>query len=213
MVKPLIVGVSGGSGSGKTTFIKKLRTVFEETAVCILSQDDYYRPIQEQQKDKQGIENFDLPGSIDDDAFVKDIGRLAKGEIIQKPVYTFNNLDAELELQSFCPAPILVVEGIFVFHFPSIRELIDLKVYIHAKENLKIIRRIKRDREERNYPLEDVLYRFENHVTPAYEQYIRPYFELSDIVINNNDNFDMGFKVVEGYFRNYLAEIGYSIGR
>jgi uridine kinase len=107
----------------------------------------------------------------------------------------------------FKPAPIILVEGIFVLHFRRIRSLIDLKVFLYAKENLKVIRRIRRDQKERNYGLEDVLYRYEHHVLPAFEQFVKPYIGEADIVINNNHDLELGIAVISGYLRNCLHEL------
>jgi uridine kinase len=160
--------------------------------------------MEQQQKDDLGIINFDLPVSIDKDAFHDDIKALMKGKKVQRPEYTFNNEKVNPKLLTFAPAPVLLVEGLFVFHFKKIRKLLDLKIFLHAKENLKVIRRIKRDKIERNYPLDDVLYRYQHHVLPAFEKYIEPYIEKADIVVNNNENFEMGLEVVTGYLKHYL---------
>jgi uridine kinase len=106
---------------------------------------------------------------------------------------------------TFEPAPIIIVEGLFVFHFAEIAESMDMKVYVHAKDNLKVIRRIRRDQVERNYPLDDVLYRYQHHVLPAFEQYIAPYKEDADLVINNNHSFDRAFQVLSGFLRDKLG--------
>ncbi len=203
--KPFIIGVTGGSGSGKTSFIKELRKRISEKDLCILSQDDYYKPRDLQKADEKGIRNFDLPESIDVDRLLVDINKLIAGETIVKEEYTFNNPEVSPKMLKFKPAPILVLEGLFVFHIRSIFDMLDLKVFIHAKENLKVIRRIKRDRIERNYPLDDVLYRYQYHVLPAYEKHILPYMEEADIVINNNHHFQNGLQVLEGFIRDKLG--------
>lgn len=207
MKRPFIIGISGGSGCGKTTFIRQLRNHFSEEELCIVSQDDYYRPREEQEKDEAGVTNFDLPRSIDKKAFVTDVKRLIAGETVQRMEYTFNNLNKKPELLTYKPAPIIMVEGLFVFHFKKMRKLIDLKVFLHAKENLKVIRRIKRDQIERNYPIEDVLYRYERHVLPTFERYIKPYMDEADLIINNNDHFLNGLEVMKGFIQFKLEQL------
>jgi uridine kinase len=205
-MKPLLIGITGGSGSGKTKFVSDLRKAFSLHEMCVISQDDYYRPREEQKTDEQGVVNFDLPKSIDKEAFHCDILKLIDGENIQREEYTFNNKSAIPRTLTFLSAPVIIVEGLFVLHYKKIFGLLDLKVFLHAKENLKVIRRIKRDKVERNYDLEDVLYRYENHVMPSFERYVQPYLENTDLVINNNKDFNMGLMVLKGFIRNYLDQ-------
>ena len=199
--KPFIIGITGGSGAGKTTLIKLLRDSFSDDELCVVSQDDYYRPREEQKADKLGIVNFDLPSSIDRKAFKEDIIKLLNGKVVERLEYTFNNEKATPKMLTFRPTPVIIVEGLFVFHLKKIRKLLDLKVFMQAKENLKVIRRITRDQIERNYPLDDVLYRYQNHVLPTYEKYILPYMHEADIIINNNHGMDMGVETMKALIR------------
>lgn len=202
----LIIGITGGSGSGKTSLIRTLKEQFGTSDVCFISQDDYYLPREKQEVDHLGIKNFDRPSSIDKDAFRKDIRRLLKGQVVEREEYTFNNPDHKASIVVFHPAPVLIVEGLFVLHFKKIRKLLDVRVFLQAKENLKVIRRIRRDQVERNYPLDDVLYRYEHHVLPTFEKFIRPHIDDCDIIINNNRKFDVGVSVLSGFIRQWLQE-------
>lgn len=152
------------------------------------------------------MKNFDLPRSIDKKAFLRDLKTLCDGGTVTRKEYTFNNEKVVPGMLTFLPAPVILVEGIFVLHFKKIRKLLDLKVYLHAKENLKVIRRIKRDQVERNYPIEDVLYRYEHHVLPTFERYIQPYMDEADLIINNNKSFELGLDVLRGFIRQRLAQ-------
>lgn len=204
MEKPLIIGITGGSGSGKTGFIRDLKENFSKKDITVISQDDYYRNRSDQKEDDKGVINFDRPGAIDKNAFLADVQKLINGGTVQRLEYTFNNDLSTPKTLTFIPAPIILVEGLYTFHFKKIRKLMDVKIYLHAKENLKVVRRIKRDKTERNYPLEDVLYRYEHHVLPSYEKYILPYKDRADLIINNNKNYKAGLQVVVGFLKNHL---------
>ena len=199
-----IIGISGGSGSGKTSFIRDIKEHFSKEQICFLSQDDYYKPRELQKEDENGIKNFDLPESIEMDEFYFDLVKLTNGMSVERPEYTFNNENKNPGMIHLDPAPIIIVEGLFVFYEPKLFNLLDLKILIHASDTQKIIRRIKRDRVERNYPFEDVLYRYEHHVLPSFETYIFPFFNKVDIVINNNKSFDMGKEMLNAFLRNRL---------
>ena len=196
MQKPFIVGITGGSASGKTTFLNKLLTSFSPEDVCLISQDNYYKDREHQIKDLNGVVNFDLPSCIDDEDYAEDIRKISRGETVYRKEYTFNNPNVVPKQLVFKPAPIVVVEGIFVFYFEEIAKLLDLKVYIDAKEYIKLQRRIVRDKVERGYDLDDVLYRYTHHVAPTYEKYIKPYKNDADIIIPNNNNFERGLDVL-----------------
>lgn len=205
-METFIIGITGGSGSGKTTFVNLLKDELVDTQVAFISMDNYYKPREEQFEDKEGIRNYDLPTSLDCDAFLTDLNKLRNGEKVIQKEYTFNNDQAKPLIIEILPAPVIVIEGLFIFHYTQVSEIIDLKLFIAAKENLKVIRRIKRDRMERNYPLDDVLYRYQHHVLPSFEKYILPYKDSADMIINNNKSFDTGLEVIEGFIRDRILE-------
>ncbi|MCR5888723.1 uridine kinase [Hymenobacter sp. J193] len=204
MQKPFLVGITGGSASGKTTFLRRLLASLPEQDVCLISQDNYYHPREIQQVDGNGVTNFDLPGSIDSAAYANDVLRISQGLEVRRPEYTFNNPNAPVKELVFKPAPIVVVEGIFVFYFEEVARLLDLKVYIDAREHVKVLRRIVRDRDERGYDLEDVLYRYTNHVAPTYEKYIKPFKQDADLIIPNNNHFEKGLDVLVSFLKSKI---------
>jgi uridine kinase len=196
MNKPYTIGITGGSGSGKTFFINNLADRFSLNEVCLVSQDHYYHTREKQREDDRGVKNFDLPESIDREQLHHDILLLKRGEILQKQEYTFNNASVVPKILEFKPAPILIIEGLFVQYFPEIEKELDLKIFIEAKDYVKLSRRIRRDNEERGYDLDDVLYRYHNHVMPVYESLIEPLKHRADIVIPNNSNFNRALDLI-----------------
>ncbi len=200
----IIIGISGGSGSGKTTFIKNLEARFQNEEVSFISFDNYYKPREQQQSDGKGIKNFDLPESMDIEAFLSDLNELINGNEISRIEYTFNNAESIPEKITIKPGKVIIVEGLFIYHYPALKEKFDLKLFVSANDEIKIIRRIKRDKVERNYPLEDVLYRYENHVIPSYKRYIEPYKSEMDLIINNNQNFQRAEEVIQLYIQSKL---------
>jgi len=206
MNKPIAIGITGGSGSGKTYFLQGLSTAFKPEEICLISQDNYYKPRDQQPIDENGVKNFDLPISIDRDAFKNDLLKLKSGQPVSKTEYVFNNPLAEKKQLEFKPAPILVVEGLFVQYFEEISAELDLRIFIEAKDHVKLGRRIKRDQVERGYDIDDVLYRYQYHVMPVYEQLIEPLKHNADLVIPNNSKFDRALSVLVGYLKSRLNE-------
>lgn len=196
MERPYIVGIVGGSASGKTTFIQRLSAHFGTDQLCVISQDNYYIPHEQQQCDANGEVNYDLPTSIDRSLFYHHLCQLIEGQEIYLKEYTFNNPNKEAGLLVVKPARVIIMEGLFVFHYDEIRELLDLKVFIDAEEEVKLARRIKRDADERGYPESTVLYQWNNHVMPAFRAYLLPYKAESDIIVTNNSSFEKGLEVL-----------------
>lgn len=200
-MKTFAIGITGGSGSGKTRFIKSLATHFTSDEICLVSMDHYYKPLDQQPLDVKGIENFDLPQSIDRDTLRDDIIKLKQGKLVIKEEYTFNNPEAKPIQLTFKPAPILLIEGLFVQYFEEIEQELDLRIFIEAKDHIKLGRRIRRDREERGYDVDDVLYRYEHHTMPVYDELIEPLKHNADLIIPNNNDFKAAVDVLVSFIK------------
>jgi uridine kinase len=207
MTTSFTVGISGGSGSGKTYLITKVASFFTKKELCLVSMDHYYKPLEEQATDKKGVENFDLPSAIDQEAFLSDIRKLKNGEVVSRIEYTFNNPNRKPRSLIFEPAPLILIEGLFVQYFKGIENELDLKIFIEAQDQLKLARRIKRDKEERGYDLDDVLYRYEHHTMPVYKEYIAPFQDKADLIINNNSDIDAPIELLVGFLRQKISGI------
>lgn len=202
---PYVIGVAGGSASGKTSILSELMSRFEPRQVALISQDNYYYERERQFQDVNGEVNFDLPTAIDREALNRDVSDLIGGKIVVRKEYSFNNPLAEPKMVSIEPAPILIVEGLFVFHFVELAAKMNLKVYVDALEEVKLKRRIVRDLSERGYPESDVRYRWKNHVTPSYHNYLKPHKRHCDIIINNNSTYQNGLSVLVNHLRAMLV--------
>lgn len=191
-----VVGVAGGSGSGKTTLVRALRERMPDGMVSLVSQDDYYLPIEQQAIDPQGKVNFDLPTAIDLDGLTNDLVGLMAGEPIQRQEYTFNQRGRETRWVEVAPAPVVVVEGLFILQHAPLRELFDLRVYVEADEEIQLQRRLARDQRERGYGREQVMYQWEHHVLPAQRAHLAPYRHLCDLHVVNASSFDRALHVL-----------------
>jgi len=199
--KPYIVGIAGGSASGKTSFINDLIKKFSKEDITVVSQDKYYFPKEKQFIDENGKVNFDLPGSIDRENFHQDTLKLINNESVSITEYTFNVNPENAKSINIHPASILILEGLFVFHYEEIRNLIDLRIYIDVRDSIKLERRIKRDIKERGYPEKDVKYQWENHVMPSYKRYLRPYRDDAHIIVTNNHHYTKGLEVLADHLK------------
>lgn len=184
--KPYVIGIAGSSGSGKTFFLNSFLKHFKPNEVTLISQDDYYIPANTKTQEENRLYNFDIPTSIDRDAFYKDIKALFNGETIHKEEYTFNNPALTPKILEIKPAPILIIEGLFIFYYTEINNLINHKIFLSADQDIALRRRLHRDLVERGYFEDDVMYKWINHVLPSYNEYLLPYQDTCDQVIFNN---------------------------
>ncbi len=186
MKKPYVVGIAGSSGSGKTFFLKKFLDHFASDEVTIISQDDYYFPANTKTQEENKLYNFDVPEAIDRDSFQQDILDLFHGKTVWKEEYTFNNPNWKPKMLEIKPAPLLIVEGLFIYHFTEIDGLFSERIFLHADEPIALERRLKRDLVERGYFEEDVRYKWEHHVLPGFEKFLLPYRTQCDLIVENN---------------------------
>lgn len=186
--KPYIIGVAGGSGSGKTFFLNSFLKNFAPDQIAVISQDDYYIPANTKTKEENKVYNFDLPTSFYRESFHQDILSLISGKTILRQEYNFNNPALQSKILEINPAPIILIEGLFIFHYTEINELLDHRIFIHADEELALKRRLERDWAERGYNEEEVMYKWKNHVMPAFNEYLLPHKKHCDQIIVNNSN-------------------------
>jgi uridine kinase len=184
----LIIGITGGSGVGKTTLINKLYNEFDGK-ITTLSLDNYYKPKAEQAIDDNGVTNFDLPSALDTSQLESDLNLLLENKVVKQKVYTFNNPDNPDDYLSIEPNEILIVEGLFVMHYPFVKSKLNYSVYLSVDRENQLERRLKRDMVERNITEESIIYQWNNHVIPSYDNYVRPYKSESDLIITNDKDF------------------------
>lgn len=205
MKTPYIIGISGGSASGKTSIIRDLMNSKFIKSLALVSQDNYYLSREKQFIDENGIINFDLPTAIDYEWFIKDLQALQSGKSISKREYVFNNELATPKEITVDSAPIIIVEGLFIFHFEQIRHILNYKVFVDATEEVRLQRRIQRDQIERNYSKSDVHYRWKHHVQPAHEKFLQSYKSHCDLVIDSNESYHRDFYTLENHIKHILA--------
>ena len=184
-----IIGITGGSGVGKTTLIDILYETFQGK-ISTLSLDNYYKPKDRQALDKNGVINFDLPTALNLDELEYDLEQLWDKKSIKQKVYHFNHPDKEEEFRTIRPNEILLVEGLFVMHYPFVKSKLDYKVYLSVDQQKQLERRLIRDVQERNYNKEEVQYQWDEHVLPAYKNFVLPYKKEADLIITNELRFD-----------------------
>lgn len=187
--KPYVIGISGGSGAGKTFFLNCFLENFSQHQICLISQDNYYKKVSENMTAEENRNhNFDLPECVEIELFEKDVSDLLAEQTIYKHQYTFNNPLAKAKILEIKSAPILIIEGLFIYHCPNLIQLFDYKIFIDAPEEIALKRRVKRDATERGYSLDDVHYKWNNHVKPAYHKYLLPHRNNCDLIVQNNVN-------------------------
>ncbi|MEL0643496.1 MULTISPECIES: uridine kinase [unclassified Olleya] len=182
----LIIGIAGGTGCGKTTVVNQILNQLPEGEVGIISQDSYYKDTSHLSYDERIKINFDHPRSIDFDLLEQHLKDLKDGQIIEQPVYSFVKHNRTGDTIKTKPRKVMIVEGILILTHPELREMFDIKIFVHADSDERLIRRLKRDITERGRDIDEVLARYQNTLKPMHQQFIQPMMEYADIIIPNN---------------------------
>ena len=182
----LIIGIAGGTGSGKTTVVQQIINELPNQDVTVISQDSYYKATNNLPYEERTKINFDHPRAIDFKLLVEHLIELRAGNTIDQPVYSFAAHNRTKDTVKTKPSKVIIVEGILIFSKKKVRELLDIKVFVHADSDERLIRRLRRDIQERSRDMNEVLLRYQETLKPMHDQFIQPMKEYADIIIPNN---------------------------
>ncbi|MEL0240511.1 MAG: uridine kinase [Flavobacteriaceae bacterium] len=196
MQRMFIIGITGGSGSGKSSIVNAIAEGFDKNQLTVLSQDRYYNPLDHLSSEERSVRNFDHPSAFDYDLLEKHLQELKKGNTIPAPVYSFVKETRESETDPISPTPILLLEGILLMNHPKIKSMVDLWIYIDTDEDHRLMRRVLRDTAERGQELTKVFRRYTEQVKPMHQNYIEASKSEADIIINNNHHYDRSVQFV-----------------
>lgn len=183
LVKPLIIGIAGGSGSGKSTVARKVAGALPTASVAFIDMDAYYRNFAHLPMPERRQINWDHPDAFDQDLLVTQLGRLALGEAIEKPAYDFVTHTRSARTTTVSPADVVVVDGILLFADDRVRALCDVKVFVDADADVRLIRRIRRDMKHRGRPLDEILEQYLSTVQPMHLQFVEPTKRYADVIV------------------------------
>jgi len=191
-----IIGITGGSGSGKSSIVNAIAKGFDDHQLTVLSQDRYYNPLDHLSPEERSVQNFDHPTAFDYNLLEEHLDELKKGNTIQAPIYSFVKETRESETDPISPTPVLLLEGILLMNHPKIKSVVDLWIYIDTDEDHRLMRRVLRDTAERGQELTKVFRRYTEQVKPMHENYIESSKSEADIIINNNHHYDRSVEFV-----------------
>ena len=182
-LSPILIGIAGGTGSGKTSIAKKLLEEYGNGDVVVIEQDAYYRDISNITMEDRHLQNFDHPDAIDIELFNQQLISLIKGQIVEVPIYDFSTHSRLKDTKTVHPHRVIIVEGILTLHYTILRELMDIKVFVDTPNDIRFIRRISRDIDKRNRTVESVIDQYLKTVRPMHEQFVEPSKYFADIII------------------------------
>ncbi len=207
-MRPLLFLVAGGSASGKSTVVQKIVAKAGLADVLIINHDDYYHDQSDISMEKRRKTNYDHPKSLDNDLLYEHLSRLLKGESIEKPIYDFVNYTRSAKTEEVHPRSVIIVEGILILENEHIRNLSDMNIYVELDDDIRFIRRLKRDMEERKRSLESVIEQYTKTVKPMFHRFIKPTKRHADVIIPNDRSHDIAVDLIVTKIRQYLGENG-----
>lgn len=199
---PFIIGIAGGSGSGKSTFAEKIKSAFPNH-VSLISCDNYYLPHDELPLEQRAHLNYDAPEALEFDLMVHHLEQLKNGQTALCPVYDFTRHTRSDRITPIEPRPIILIDGILIFHDPDLRECMDLKIYVETDADERILRRARRDMVERGRDLDSVIDQYLSTVKPMHNTYVKPTKIFADIILNGGKN-EQAFLLVKNQIEQIL---------
>ena len=203
--KILVIGIAGGTGSGKTTLMKNLIREFSDV-VTVLSHDNYYKRHDDMTYEARCGLNYDEPAALETDLMARHLDILRQGQAIDCPVYDFTIHNRSNDTIRITPEKVIIVEGILIFENRELRDLMDIKVFVDTDADVRLCRRILRDVEERGRTLESVVAQYQTTVKPMHEQYVEPSKKFADIIIHEGGNNQVALDMIMGRIRRHLEE-------
>jgi uridine kinase len=205
MSSPLVVGIAGGTASGKTTVARKIREALADCRVAFIDQDSYYRDLSDISLAERREVNFDHPDAFDIDLLVSHLRELKAGRPIDKPVYDFVTSTRQPHTFRVSPGDMILIEGILVLHMKPVREEMDVRIYVDTDDDLRILRRLERDIHERGRDFDHVTSQYLRHVRPMHMGFVEPSKHHADIIIPHGGNNDIAIEMLVGALRARLA--------
>ena len=202
----MIIGICGGTGSGKTTVANRILESVSNDEVVFLQQDSYYRNLDQLPLDYRNVVNFDHPGAIDNDLLIEHLRALKQGQPVELPLYDFKTHSRRTETLHVEPQPIIIIEGILIFAEPRLLDEMDIKVYVDTPDDIRFIRRLRRDVAERGRTVESVIEQYLATVRPMHAQFVEPSKRNADVIIPEGGHNLVSIGLISGRIRERLAD-------
>ena len=195
-MKTVLIVVAGGTASGKTTVVDKISQRLKSKDVQVIRFDDYYKDLSNLSIEERAKVNFDHPDSLDNDLLYEQLRDLLDGKRIEKPLYDFKTHTRKKETEQIHPSKVIIVEGILALYDPRIRDLANIKIFVESDDDIRFIRRLRRDMTERGRSLDSVINQYLGTVKPMYYEFIKPTKRYADIIIPNDNNHEVAVDIV-----------------